>query len=73
MRSYLKGLNPKRDYQLISLYSFSVESFIKFMRIREIMNNQIIISIWATTHLPLPKPTLTLSCCQLTVVELGEG
>ena len=54
MRSYLKGLNPKRDYQLISLYSFSVESFIKFMRIREIMNNQINISIWATIHLPLP-------------------
>ena len=31
------------------------------------------ISIWATAHLPLPNPTLTLNCCQLTVVELGEG
>ena len=31
------------------------------------------ISIWATVHLPLPNPTLTLTCCQLTVVELGEG
>ena len=31
------------------------------------------ISIWATAHLPLPNPTLTLTCCQLTVVELGEG
>ena len=36
----VKGLNPKRDYRLISPYSFSVESFIKFMRIREMMNNQ---------------------------------
>ena len=22
---------------------------------------------------PSPNPTLTLTCCQLTVVELGEG
>ena len=22
---------------------------------------------------PSPNPTLTLSCCQLTVLELGEG
>ena len=22
---------------------------------------------------PFPNPTLTLTCCQLTVVELGEG
>ena len=31
------------------------------------------ISIWTTAHLPFPNPTLTLTCCQLTVVELGEG
>ena len=31
------------------------------------------ISIWPTAHLPLPDPTLTLACYQLTVVELGEG
>ena len=36
----VKGLSPKRDYQLISPHGFSVESFIKFMRIREMMNNQ---------------------------------
>ena len=29
------------------------------------------ISFWATVHLPL-NPTLTLTCYQLTVVELGE-
>ena len=31
------------------------------------------ISIWATAHLPSPNPTLTLTCCQLTIVELGDG
>ena len=33
---------------------------------------RIIISIWAPTYAS-PNPTLTLTCCQLTVVELGEG
>ena len=35
--------------------------------------SRINIRIWATAHLPFPNPTLTLTCYQLTVVQLGEG
>ena len=34
---------------------------------------QINVSVWAAAHLPLPNPTLTWPCYQLTVVGLGEG
>ena len=30
-------------------------------------------SIWAAMNIPLPNPTVTLACYQLTVVGLREG
>ena len=53
------------------LYSCHEEVYSKFL-IHFSLSGSISVSGQLPTY-PSPNPTLTLTCCQLTVVELGEG
>ena len=75
----LRELNLQAEQEKVNavahVRSEAKEEIVKMRdKIQEVIEKLgINISIWATATYPSPNPTLTLACCQLTVVDLGEG
>ena len=64
------------DLSMEFVYSFFLLMYCSHLLTLDIFQYTVFGSISVSGQLPTypsPSPTLTLTCCQLTVVELGEG